>query len=834
MKELRPHQTAAHEGLRAGFRSGKRRGLLVIPTGGGKCLGRGTLVLMFDGTVKAVEDVAVGELLMGPDSTPRRVLSLARGREMLYRVTPVKGEPYTVNESHILSVKLTPDRPGMAPKVVNLSVLEYLAASLTFRHRAKGWRTGVEFPAQAVEIDPYFLGLWLGDGRARQTHISKPDPEVLVSVQATAHRWGMMVRQPNTTGCPTYAITRGRLGNGAYVNPLKAAFRRLGLMPAKFVPHIYKANSREVRLAVLAGLLDADGSLTHSGFDYVSKERRLAEDVCFLARSLGLAAYLTPCRKGCQNGFVGDYFRVSVSGDCSVIPNRIPRRKALPRRQVKDVLVTGISVESVGDGDYFGFELDGDRLFLLGDFTVTHNTITALEMLRLGAENGTRGLFLCDRRILVSQAASEAREYGIRCGTVMADAGPANYDPHAPVQFASKDTLLSRDLCPDAGLVIVDEAHRSLSEYWAALLDRYPRAWVVGLTATPARADGKGLGRRYEFLVQPTNYSQLISSGVLAPAKCYAPGSRVLGKKARKPTRAGMIGDVVAWWEKLAKGRRTFVFASSVAHSLALRDEFRSRGIPAEHLDGNTPDPERDLVLGKGGKLATGETLVVTSCSVLKYGVDVPAVECVQIADGFASLVDYLQACGRGLRASPGKADCVVIDHSGAVLFHGFPDADRQWVLTEDTDHAADYRKQMACGEAPKPFACPECFALFSGRPDCPGCGWRPKPRGREVGTAKGTLHKVEREAAYSFTCEDYRRGWTQCVAQCHHTGKSLSAAAAIFKKRFGVTPWEAKAAPLPHAGYNWHTPATVWWEKAFARQVKGADRPHLDLDSSS
>lgn len=446
-------------------------------------------------------------------------------------------------------------------------------------------------------------------------------------------------------------------------------------------------------------------------------------------------------------------------------------------------------------------------------------TVTALEMLRLTAAQNNRGLFICDRRTLVLQAAREARDYGIPCGVVMADAGPDFYLPNALVQFASKDTLAVRpDSCPPADLVITDEAHRSVAETWAALLSRYPKAWEVGLTATPGRSDGRGLGRRYEFIVQPTTYSALISQNVLCPAKCYAPGTKVEGAKRKKPKRADLVGDVVGWWEKLARGRRTFVFASGVAHSMALRDEFRARGVSAEHLDGSTPDEEREAVLGRSGSLASGETLVVCSCSVLKYGVDCPSVECVQIVDGFGSLVDYLQACGRGLRASPGKEDCVVIDHAGAVLYHGFPDADRVWELSEDTDHSERHRKQMEEGGAAKPIHCPECQALFSGRPDCPQCGWKCVKFGKEVGVKAGILHRVERDAV-EWTAEDLRKGWTQCVAIAHNTGRSLGTAAAMFKKRFGNPPWVLKVSPLPHSGYNWHTPATAFWQAEFVKQ---------------
>lgn len=151
--------------------------------------------------------------------------------------------------------------------------------------------------------------------------------------------------------------------------------RWYGVFDNKHIPHCYKANSRAVRLGVLAGLMDTDGSENYGGYDYVTESAILAADVAFLARSLGFAAYVNTCQKTCtNNGKIGTYHRVLISGDLSEVPVRLKRKACGPRRQKKSVLVTGISVEKLDVGEYYGFELDGDGLFLLGDFTVTHNT----------------------------------------------------------------------------------------------------------------------------------------------------------------------------------------------------------------------------------------------------------------------------------------------------------------------------------------------------------------------------------------------------------------------------------------------------------------------------
>jgi hypothetical protein len=373
-----------------GTSASNHEALLMGSTGSGKCLGKGTPILLYNGNVVPVENVRVGDTLMGPDSTPRRVLSLARGREELFRVTPTKGEPYVVNRSHILSLKATGlpvTRHGVplrlrtahgksvgSGEVVNLSVDEYLESTKTFKHVAKGWRTGVEFAeAGPLPVDPYFVGLWLGDGTSRGLSITTADTVILDYLYAFARKNDLRVVD-YTYGdrCPTYGLScKTRAQGNAVLNSMRA----MGLCDgSKHIPHEYLTASRKDRLALLAGLLDSDGHLSKNCYDYVSDDRRLSDSVVFLCRSLGLAAYVAKTVKAAQTGTSGTYYRVSISGDTWQVPTRLGRKQATRRAQKKDVLMTGITVDSIGEGDYYGFEIDGDRLFLLGDFTVTHNT----------------------------------------------------------------------------------------------------------------------------------------------------------------------------------------------------------------------------------------------------------------------------------------------------------------------------------------------------------------------------------------------------------------------------------------------------------------------------
>jgi hypothetical protein len=349
------------------------KGMLLMGIAGtGKCVGIGTPILMYDGTVHPVEAVMPGDLLMGPDSRPRRVLGTTRGRGPLYRVRPMKGSPYVVNGDHVLSLKHT-----ATARTVNLPVREYLTKGEAARDQLKGWRTGVDWPARRLPIPPYILGIWLGDGHNLDpVMVTTADPEVVTALNEYADSLGLrfVIRaEKGKTG--TYAIVKFKGGNDYDGNDFLNNLRELQLPGNKHIPQAYLANSRSLRLELLAGLVDSDGHLSCGGYEIITKYADLATGILFLARSLGFAAYAKTKEAYCQTGGGGIYIRIFISGDVAQIPVRVPRRKAEPRRQKRDPLRTGITVEPIGEGDYYGFELDGDHLFLLGDFTVSHNSM---------------------------------------------------------------------------------------------------------------------------------------------------------------------------------------------------------------------------------------------------------------------------------------------------------------------------------------------------------------------------------------------------------------------------------------------------------------------------
>lgn len=344
----------------------------------GKCHPAGTKILMFSGEVKNVEDLRAGDQLMGPDSRPRTVLSTCRGREMIYEVRPNYGEPWRCNESHILSLKCNADKNTEFRKdqIYNLRLKDYLTLNGRVKWALKLYRTGVEFPEQAVPFDPYFMGLWLGDGSRKAPRISHDEPDIEAYYEEFSAEHGLNYRKVTPEGkCPFHVFTTDR----GQPNPVWDVLKESNIDGQRRIPKKWLINSRENRLRLLAGLLDTDGHMKLNSFEFSCKDPGLRDDVLFLCRSLGLRA--TYVEKEVQLASWDEprtYQRMMINGDCDEIPTLVKRKQSGPRKSKRSHLVTGFELVEQGVDDYYGFELDGDHLYLLGDFTVTHNTTLAM------------------------------------------------------------------------------------------------------------------------------------------------------------------------------------------------------------------------------------------------------------------------------------------------------------------------------------------------------------------------------------------------------------------------------------------------------------------------
>lgn len=355
--------------------------------GVGKCLKVGTPVIMFNGDTKNVEDIIIGDLLMGPDSKPRKVLSLTRGIGPLYRVSQKLGDDYVCNNAHILSLQ-SADKPSDQEPIF-ISAEDFCKKNKTWQLRNKGWKVGVEFFDKKIIIDPYWLGLWLGDGHSNHAGITvaKKDIEIEKWLNEWAIKNKMRIRKDKVSGsdaCLQWHFVD--LDNDATnKNHISKELRELGILNNKHIPISYLRNNSSVRLALLAGLIDSDGYMTKTGsLQFTNTNRKLAEDVLWLARSLGFRAFWGESIKTIKSI---DYrvltYTVTIGGTLSRIPTKLPRKQGHDNPQKKS-LRYGINVNPIGEGEYFGFTIDGDQQFLLGDFTVTHNSVWADALADLG------------------------------------------------------------------------------------------------------------------------------------------------------------------------------------------------------------------------------------------------------------------------------------------------------------------------------------------------------------------------------------------------------------------------------------------------------------------
>jgi hypothetical protein len=470
------------------------RAALFEDCGMGKCHGRGTEVLMHDGSIKKVEDVVVGDLLMGDDSTPRKVLSLARGREMMYRVTLRNGDSYTCNESHIFALQMSNRHAGIKHgERISMPLTEYLELpDYAKRNTYKHYKSAVDFDSSPVSFDPYLYGAWLGDGHSKGPSwtINSRDTQIADAVLEYADSHGLCVREQVSRGCSTWHMSHGPTNSKRY---FEKDFLRDSAINGKRIYREYLINSREVRMEVLAGLVDTDGYTIDNCHEISTKWTGLRDDILFLARSLGFA-----CTHSEKIVDETTYYRISISGHTHLIPCRT-RKKAGERRQIKTPLVYGFTVTQIGEGDYYGFTLDGNHLYLLGDFTVTHNTIQMLEWSRIvNQHTGKNVLILCPLAVQW-QLHAEADKFGIP-GVHVAE---SQADVQPGITITNYDKLHHFDAGQFVG-VCLDES--SILKSYAGttkrkLIETFARTpYRLACTATPAPNDMTEIGNHSEFL----------------------------------------------------------------------------------------------------------------------------------------------------------------------------------------------------------------------------------------------------------------------------------------------------------------------------------------------
>jgi superfamily II DNA or RNA helicase len=684
--QLRDNQKApVNEYLNSMKDINSTKGLLSLETGFGKCNARDTPIMMYDGTIKMVQDVKVGDKIMGDDSTPRTVLSLARGREMMYDIIPNKGDTYTVNESHILSLRCSytldktvrndpikeaqrQKQKYIQGKIIDISVKDFIELPKQIKnHLLKGYRVPINFPEKEIDIDPYILGYWLGDCSSRGTGITTIDEPVIQYFKNYAEKLELFIRediQPNK--CTTYYIT----GSHKKINTLLVNLQKHNLIKNKHIPHIYKCNSRKIRLELLAGIIDSDGSYNYGGYDIIQKNEELLDDIIFLARTLGFAAYKKKCEKSCiykDEKKTGTYYRTYIHGEgIEQIPIKLERKKPLTRKQIKNVLNTSIKVVKKEVDDYYGFEIDGNRRFVLGDCTVTHNTALSIYIL---CQLKKKTLIVVHKKFLENQWIERILQFTnvdkTRIGIIRQN----------KVQVEDKDIVIGSlqsltlkdydtDIFNQFGLVICDEIHSMASNCFSQLFHLVNYRYFLGLSATMKRQDG--LHKVYHYFFGDLVYHSIRQADNKVDVHLYeyydkdpAYSQEYTLTFNGKPNSALMMNNICKFKPRIEKvvqiimnifeenNERKILLLSSRKEQLSLifkgiKDKLKEKGKTIGFYIGGMKQEQL--------KESEEKDLILATYAFAKEGVDIPSLDTlVQISP----MSEITQAVGRILRKRP-------------------------------------------------------------------------------------------------------------------------------------------------------------------------------------
>ena len=509
------------------------KGIINCTVGFGKCLKKDTPVLCYDGTTKVCQDVKVGDMLMGPDSTPREVIALENGVEPLYRIVPVKGEPFTVTGAHQLTVVISGNRShNVLGRRINCGELFELTVDDYFKLHDYLKRTiklvrasAIDFPRQSEEppLDPYFLGVYLGDGHCCYNHKDR-NPGLTLSDQEVID---YVLDYSASQGWPCRVQKQGSWAS-IFVNQ---AGRRLLQQETgyddnpKAIKPRYLLGSREERLQLLAGLIDTDGyAVAGCMYEISTKFDQLSKDILFLARSLGFAAYSKLERKVCTNtGAAGMYHRITISGDCSIIPVKVVRKRVRPRAQIKNTQRVGFSIEPAGDGEYYGFQVTGDGRHLLGDFTITHNSFLMKNLCLIYPT--ARIVIVTAARELVKQIYDDLADLlgAAEVGLVRGGTPSTEEDKRVVVS-----TCASVCRCPlsTCDFLFFDEVHNiGFNRTFDNLIENLGPARCFGFTASPKRGDQAldAMKSLFGQVVATCSYQEATEHRMVTPMRAFMP-----------------------------------------------------------------------------------------------------------------------------------------------------------------------------------------------------------------------------------------------------------------------------------------------------------------------
>lgn len=697
--ELRPYQKEAVDaGLK--FLTGryKKPGIIVAPCG---CHAKGYGILMYDGTIKKVEDIVVGDRVMGDDGTPRTVLELHNGIDDMYEIRPLKGKPFIVNKGHIMSMYRLKDKRKDGPSIEEASIGEYIKFAPYHKTILKLRRpNGFDFEESKknMPLDPYFLGLCLGDGSITSSlSITTQRQEIVEYLYSFAKQYNMYIRVAEKKGTnnksKSYFLSKG-CGRGG--NPIINAIKDIGLYNRKsgdkFIPIQYLTSNKENRYKLLAGFLDTDAYYNKSGkgYEYCSKSETMMKQFVLLCRSLGLLCSGYSCKL--VDGV--KYYRTGIYGNLENIPVRVGIRKGANRIINKNPYVVGFKVEYVGKGEYYGFTTDGNHLYLDEQCFIHHNSGKSLIISKIAHEINRPTLVLQPSKEILEQNYAKAVSFGSKPTIYSASCGIKELSAmtYATLKSIKKDVVRLKDIGIDT--LLIDECHSGYSpeegSEFMEFMNRFPEAKVLGFTATPCRLrtyssmlEGnysklnmltKDEHNFFKKIVHVTQIQELTSQGFWCPLKyerwSFDESALMLNSTGAEYTnesikesivRNGLNNSIYKRLLQLMNERKAILVCMDSIESCNRISEFMNAkmGAITGVVTSLTTKKKREQIISdfKEGKLK-----VVFNYSTLATGFDFPELDCVMFGRPTFSYSVFYQIVGRAVRIHPDKKEALIVD----------------------------------------------------------------------------------------------------------------------------------------------------------------------------
>lgn len=696
--------------------------IVAMPTG---CHAKGHNILMYNGSLKKVEDIVIGDLLMGPDSLSRTVLNLARGRQGMRRITPNNGESFVVNLDHKILTHVT--KQGGKSNLRQqrsevITIRDYEEGGAWFQHLRKLQRRHVDFETALQNIEPYILGLLLGDGSTVNGTVSLTtiDKEIKNEFINFTEQWGCHCRDDRTkTGVHQLHVVDPK-ANRSTPNKVTHQLRILDVMEKrsweKSIPVSYLIANRTQRLELLAGLIDTDGSYTrYNYFEYCTTSVLLAYDIAFLSRSLGFRASILSNKKGKHR----QAYRINISGDINLIPTRLPRKQAKASAKQKNCLVTGFKVEVLPEDNFYGFTLSGDHLYLDGEFIVHHNTGKSVVIADFLEQvfryyPSQKIMVLTHVKELIEQNYEKLLAVWPEAPAGIYSAGLKRRDVYNSIIFGGIGSVGKKaELFGKVDLILIDEAHlvspndkTMYQKFIATLMERNPYLRIIGLTATPWRL-GQGHitedGLFTDLCFDITGldaFNRLIAEGYLCtliPKKTtlmldvdgvHMRGGEFIQKELQTAVNKDEVTEAALKEVLEVAGDRLcwLIFTAGVEHAIDVSQMLNDLGVPCGVVHGgnkkhkmSSKQRAETIADFKSGKLRA-----LANNNVLTTGFDHPPIDLIIMLRPTASPGLWVQMLGRGTRPfyAPGfnlstadgrllaienspKRDCLVMDFGG-------------------------------------------------------------------------------------------------------------------------------------------------------------------------